>query len=195
MDVLLNECVIGFGVPLTETSFRKQEQSPTGGDFIHSQGLTWDTYRYFFADACAQVLVRLRQWNVHVIEELTFDALADVFSKPPKVVILFAHWTAREAVELADGMIFSEAIIRVIPSNFQGIFDLCVCHPMSLVVGIKEKCPDCLVKYTAKNATLLWWLYLYEAMFKILTTRPDYFQALADAFTILSKTGNHETIK
>ena len=90
-------------------------------------------------------------------------------------------------IELADGLVSSEEIVRVVPTDFKGIMDLCVCHPVGLVAQIKQKCPDCLVKYTNTDATPLWWLYLYEAMFKILPTQPDYFQALADAFTVLSK--------
>jgi hypothetical protein len=65
--------------------------------------------------------------------------------------------------------------------------DLCVCHPRQLVVLLKQKCPDCLVKLTDTEASPLLWIYMYQALFKILNTKPDYFQALADAFTRLSK--------
>jgi len=187
LNVRLNDCVIGFGVPLTEAGFRRQEQSATGGDFIRSQQLTWEKYRYFFADSSAKVLAQFRLWGVRLIEELTLHALTDVFSRPPAAMILFAHWSDTDRVELADGLISSEEIVGVVPSDFTGIVDLCVCHPRALVVGIKQKCPRSLVKYTDTNAAPLWWLYMYQAMFKILATRPDYFQALADAFTSLSE--------
>ena len=103
-------------------------------------------------------------------------------------MILFAHWRdVDERIELADGLVSPEAIVQVVPSDFKGIMDLCVCHPRALVFGIKQKCPDSLVKSTDKDAAPLWWLYLYEAMFKILTTRADYFQAMADAFISLTE--------
>jgi hypothetical protein len=187
LNVCPNDCVIGFGVPLTEAAFRRQEQGVTGGDFIRSQQLTWEKYRYFFADSSAKVLAQFRLWGVRLIEELTLQALRDLFSRPPTAMILFAHWSDTDRVELADGLVSSEDIVHLVPADFTGIIDLCVCHPRALVVGIKQKCPGCLVKYTDTNAAPLWWLYMYQAMFKILATRPDYFQALADAFTSLSE--------
>jgi hypothetical protein len=179
--------VLGFGIPLSEEAFRRQAQSPNGGDFIRSQRLTWEKYRYFFVDSCHKVLKDLRLWNVRIVEELTFAAFTEVFSRPPLVMILFAHWSdADGTVELADGLVSSEQIVSVVPKDFTNIMDLCVCHPRDLVVLLKQKCPDCLVKKTEKEANPLFWIYMYQALFKILNTKPDYFQALADAFTSLS---------
>src|SRR5207302_11060832 len=90
-------------------------------------------------------------------------------------------------VELADGLVSSEQIVQVVPKDFIGIMDLCVCHPRRLVVLLKQKCPDCLVKLTDTEASPIFWIYMYEALFKILNTKPDYFQALADAFTSLTE--------
>lgn len=108
-------------------------------------------------------------------------------------MILFAHWSdADGTVELADGLVSCEQIVRVVPKDFTNIMDLCVCHPRELVVLLKQKCPDCLVKLTETEASPLFWIYMYEAMFKILNSRPDYFQALADAFKLLATPTNHE---
>jgi hypothetical protein len=103
-------------------------------------------------------------------------------------MILFAHWSDSDGrIELTDGLVSSEQVVSGVPSDFAGIIDLCVCHPRRLVELLKQKCPDCLVKFTDTKATPLWWIYLYAAMFKILLTQPDYFQALADAFKSLNQ--------
>lgn len=184
------ECIIGFGIPLSEEAFRRHLQDSECRDFVKSQRLTWEKYRYLFADPCAKVLKHLQTWGVTVVEELTLPRLTAIFLHPPRVIILFAHWSdADGTVELAEGLVASEQIAAVVPGDYAGIFDLCVCHPRNLVVLLKEKCSDCLVKFTDINADALSWIYLYEVLFKILSTQPtDYFEALANAFKTLSDT-------
>ena len=133
--------------------------------------------------------------NVQIVEELTLAALSKLFSRPSSVTILFAHWSETDGtVELADGVVSCEEIVRVVPDGFTNIIDLCVCHPTQLVILLKQKCPDCLVKYTNTKASPLAWIYVYQATFKILTTQPDYFQAVADAFEVLAiSPAKHET--
>jgi hypothetical protein len=190
-----DECVLGFGIPLSEEAFRQQAQNPKGGDFIRSQRLSWEKYRYLFVDSCHEVLKRLRRWNVRIVEELTLAALTEVFLRPPLVTILFAHWSETEgSVELADGLASPEQVVQLVPNGFTNLIDLCVCHPRQLVDLLKQKCPDCLVKKTDTKASPLYWIHLYEATFKILNTRPDYFQALADAFKLMAGCSmTHET--
>jgi len=182
-----DECIIGFGIPLSEEAFRRQAENPNGGDFIRSQNLTWPEYRWVFADPCQNILPHLRAWGVGIVEGLTLQTLGGIFSKPPRTIILFAHWSSDGRIELTDGLVSSEQVVSVVPNDFAGIMDLCVCHPRRLVELLKQKCPDCLVKFTDTEATPLWWIYLYTAMFKILLTQPDYFQALADAFESLNQ--------
>jgi hypothetical protein len=183
-----DECLIGFGIPLSEEAFQRQAQSPDSRDFIRSQRLTWNSYRFRFADSCQKVLEHLRLWGVRVVGELTLQAFADAFSRPPRVIILFAHWSDTDGtVELADGLVSCERLVDLVPKDFSGAFDLCVCHPRQLVVLLKQKFPDCPVKFTEKQANALSWIYMYEVLFKILSTEPaDYFEALADAFKHLS---------
>jgi hypothetical protein len=188
LNVRPDECVIGFGIPLSEEGFRRQAQNPKGGDFIRSQRLTWEKHHYLFVDSCLKILPHLRRWGVKVVEELTLQALADVFSHPPAAIILFAHWRDSDGtVELADRLVAPEEIVGLVPKDFNRIMDLCVCHPRQLVMLLKQKCPDCLVKFTDTKATAVAWIYMYQAMFRILTTNTDYFQALADAFTHLTE--------
>lgn len=180
--------MLGFGIPLTADSFHRQEQNPNGGDFIRSQGLSWDKHQFLFVDSCLKVIPHLRKWGVRVVEELTLQALVDVFAQAPAATILFAHCRDSDgSVELADGLVSPEKFVSFVPSDFDRIIDLCVCQPVQLVPLLKQKCPHCLVKLIEANATPIVWLYIYEVMFKILTTKPDYFQAQADAFTYLTE--------
>ena len=178
------DCSILFGVPTSEQGFSLQAENPEEHDFIQSQRLTWPKYQHFFAGPCCGVLEDLRRWGVQVVEDARIEDLAAPFSEGRSVMILFAHWSEAEgSVELSDGVTDPSHIVASIPTAFEGILDLCVCHPQALVARVKADRPGCVVKYTGTTATPLLWLYMYHILFKLLNERPmNYFTALAQAF-------------
>ncbi len=92
-------------------------------------------------------------------------------------VVLFSHW-ADDAVEFADGLVPGARVVDAVPVSFTGVFDLCVCHPMSLVNRLNELRPNCIVKHSAKPAIPLYWLYFYRMLFGGLRRHPTYVTAL-----------------
>lgn len=59
-----------------------------------------------------------------------------------KVVILFSHWeedAERSRVEFAEAMVECSKVVDATPLEFPGLIDLAICHPKTLVCGIREK--------------------------------------------------------
>ena len=84
-----------------------------------------------------------------------------------RVVILFSHWID-DSVEFDDGLHGLDAIVSQVPVEFDGVVDLCVCHPCALVMRLRRERPECLVKRTRSKARVSFWLQFYQILFRVL---------------------------
>jgi hypothetical protein len=99
------------------------------------------------------------------------------------VVVLFSHW-AGDKVEFFDGMAGVERIMAEIPPAYEGVLDLCVCHPIALVERLLASRPPYLVRYMKQEAAPHYWLYFYRDMFSYMGARnADYLKA----FEVIAK--------
>ena len=103
---------------------------------------------------------------MRVVENATLQQFESSFTNA-QVVILFAHWVTR-AVEFDDGLMSIERVVSAVPMSYSGVLDLCVCHPTQLVVRLRRERPNCLIKRTRKEASLLFWLQVYDVLFGLL---------------------------
>ena len=110
---------------------------------------------------------------------MTFNKFSKVVKKNKyDIVILFSHWR-EDTIEFFDGLVGIPDIVKAIPYEFEGLIDLCVCHPEKLTFALRSERPKCLIRYTQKKATPYIWLYFYLMVFKRLKEENiTYLQAL-----------------
>lgn len=179
------QCVIGFGIPTSEQKFREDYRHPKK-DFAKMYQGIWPKYRNQFIDPYKNVSKKLICTKVNLIPELTFAAFREAFSTY-RVVVLFSHW-ADDQVEFADRMVPTDEIIEAVPEAFDGVIDLCVCHPVSLAAGLRMKRAYCLSRFINREATPLLWLHYYQVLFEHLKRTPlTYLKATDDVIKTFTK--------
>jgi hypothetical protein len=148
----------------------------------------WGRYNKHVAKIFGSVEQPFRELGVKVCREVTVKQFGQLFGGEFDAVILFAHWRA-DAVEFADGFADVPSIIAEISVEFDGLLDLCVCHPNDLVIALVQERPNLLTKYLqTEQATPRLWLYFYVALFTYLRDEnTTYLRGLEDVIRAFMK--------
>lgn len=172
---------IAFGIPTTREEFFRSF-SPPVSDYTRRWLGGWGQYRAQFVADLETVAPDLEGAGVALVRGLRLPDLAGLFTKY-SVVVLFSHWTA-DGVEFFDGTGSAEQILHEIPSQYDGVVDLCVCHPLALVEKLLAQRPPYFVKYVQDEAAPHYWLYFYRDIFSYMQrAKADYM----DAFEVIFK--------
>ena len=139
-----SECTILFAIPTDEETFREHARTPHRRDYVVNRVRSWPRYHYQFVRHFTQVERFLRSLGVTLRANAALTSLTSACSSS-QVVIVFAHWT-REGVELDDGVTTLDAFVEAVPNLFGGILDLCVCHPLPLVLKLRTD-RRCLIRF------------------------------------------------
>lgn len=186
------DCVLAFGIPTTREEFFHALREPQGRDFAPNCWQSWQDYHYQVASFMERLLPPLEALGLTIVRGLTLQDCGKLLRCTQySVIILFSHWRD-DAIEFADGLAPAQAVIREVPDSFQGIIDLCVCHPDSLAIELGERWPHSVVKFTDVETTPVFWLYIYLAVMNILskenTTYLDALERVINAFLAKGKT-------
>ena len=178
-------CAMVFGIPTTKAqffdNFRNSEK-----DFVRHFKGGWAQYYNQIVSNSDRILPVLSEFGVTVIQKIDPESFSKLFRESIyDVIILFSHWH-NDTIELSDHLYNISNIVDAIPYEFNGILDLCVCHPENLTILLRRDRPNCLTRYTQQKATPYIWLHFYLVLFKNLMERElTYLQALEitiDAF-------------
>lgn len=172
------DCVVGFGIPTSIEEFVEANGSGRshyvktwlGGLPQFRRLLLGDFERFMrFADLC----------QLSVVPRLTLSDFGRMLGGQFAVVVLFSHFDS-DHIEFHDGFVDSDEVLEAVPVAFEGILDLCVCHPASLVRRLDSEW-SCLVKWTDRPTAPAYWLMIYETLFTVLHTRKlSYLDALEE---------------
>jgi hypothetical protein len=162
-------CVVALAIPVSERRFREHLADIARHDFVRTTCPDWARYEAF-ARHIREFVRRFAARGVPVVENATLQQFESCFATS-QVVILFAHWAA-QAVEFDDGLAPVRRVVSAVPVSFDGVLDLCVCHPTALVVRLRRDRPNCLIKRTRGETSLLFWLQVYDVLFGLLRTEP-----------------------
>lgn len=161
-------CLLAFGIPGSRESFMMALENPANRDFVVNCCPVWEKYNYEIVSEIDFIEPVIKTLGVRVIHDLRLEDFGQLFKQESvDVIVLFCHWKD-EAVEFADGLADVATVVDQIPPGYSGLLDLCVCHPRSLAVAVRNSRPACLTKFTDKIATPEYWLYFYWALFKML---------------------------
>lgn len=81
-------------------------------------------------------------------------------------------------IELFDGMHTVTEFIEAIPTAFDGVLDLTVCHSMVLGRAVKKKRPRCVVALSRRAVDLRVKVALYEIAVRMIRCRPQPFMSV-----------------
>lgn len=160
------DCVVAICIPVTFEAYTSAQIYPENRDFVPNCFGSWLEYRYHIINSTSKVLPEIEKLGVSVIKDVTISNFADLLTKNAySIVMLIAHWKD-DAIEFADGLENISEIVNIVPPSFEGILDLCICHPTNLAMKLREVRPNCRVRFTNAKSTLTLWLYYFLALFK-----------------------------
>lgn len=175
-----SDCVLVFGIPTCEEDFEDAKDDTFGRDFVTNCSRVWYKYYDEAISHLEKIEPHLKKLGVRVIHGLKLSDWRSLFNNNSnKVIILFSHWKD-DSVEFFDGMATSDTVVKQVPEDFEGIIDLCVCHPTNLAIKLRNHLPpSSLIRFIDKKTTPYKWLYFYWAVFTILhDSEVSYLEAL-----------------
>jgi hypothetical protein len=159
---------IVVSIPLTQQEFIEAHDDSVYRDLAQRQGISWPRYHKALTRPFEKVAPAFEKLGVTIMRSATLNNFHSVFRKPGvSTVILVSHWQ-QDTVEFFDGMKPIAEIADGIPTDFDGLLDLCVCHPLGLAKLIKELRPNCLVKLTNTEVKPVIWFQFYRCLFHFL---------------------------
>ena len=174
--ISLKDCVVGFGIPTTANEFLQAKQSGRS-DYVNSWFGGLPQFRRTLLRDFERFLCFANLCDLPIVTALTMPTFSKLLAGKFSVVVLFSHFDC-DHVEFHDGFVSSQRVLDAVPLDFEGILDLCVCHPSSLVKKLDADRP-CLVKWTERPTAPAYWLMIYEALFTALQSqRLTYLEAL-----------------
>jgi hypothetical protein len=173
-----HDCTLCIGLPLDATSFTEAQSDPNR-DFAAQFYGGWPQYEVQVCNDIARLRSQLSSLGCTVLAELRLDDFSRVMrSGCSQVIILFSHWT-NESIEFFDGLMPYSQVLSAIPEDFDGILDLCVCHPVVFVDAIVRARPGCLVRFLPREADPGFWCVYYVALMRMMSQgRITYTQAM-----------------
>src|SRR5205085_2432337 len=94
------DCILAFGIPTDEQSFRSDRNRQDKDFATHFS--TWARYKSEFVDHLTTVEPIFRQLGVSVVHQLTLCRYRELVSTS-EVFILFSHWSGN-SIEFADNL-------------------------------------------------------------------------------------------
>ncbi len=174
------DCTLAFGIPISISEYRNNVRSPVARDFSARYAKNEREYRWAMVDDVDLILPAIERLGVRVEREVSLERFGRLLDeRADSAVILFSHWHA-DQVEFADGLQSVSKVVDAVPTTFQGIFDLSVCHPINLVVRLRAERPYiAMIRFTSVSTTPRLWLLFYLALFKTLAeNQSSYVEAL-----------------
>jgi hypothetical protein len=159
-------CVVGFGIPTTVKGFRESRRQGLPNSFVRNKDP--NAYQRLVIDPCQRLGAHMQRLGARVIPDLTLDRYATLFQGPDThAVILISHWGG-DFIEFRDGPAGVEAFIAAVPESFRGVIDLCTCPAPELLSPLRASRMDCVITHITKDAALIFWLYFYRDLLRIL---------------------------
>ena len=166
-------CVLTFGIPLSREGFLDAcdlpDLPPLPRSYVRGYEGGWKAYE---SSAFVATLNRLKpefeRLGVTLRADVTLDEFGELFRDDRySVITLFSHWDD-DQVEFCGGFAEIPAIVERVPADFDGVVDLCVCHPESLVERLISRSRKYQVRYSDRKTSPALWLHFYHLLYAIL---------------------------
>lgn len=175
--VLPEHCVVAIGLPSTREGFIRSAETSSEA-YVHQYLGGWEQYSAQWLLPLQNFIGKCETFGATVLNEATFESMKSCFRHPGlSAFVLMSHW-GDSGIECADRFASIQQFVGMVPDKFEGVVDLCVCHPEGLASELLRERPNCLVRFTPKKVSPLWWLLYFEGLFRILSNgKLSYIQA------------------
>ncbi|MEJ7804548.1 MAG: hypothetical protein WKG03_01315 [Telluria sp.] len=156
--VLPVHCTVVIGLPCTRQGF---ERSLRGSDDAYARQYPggWDQYCVQWLTPMSHFARAAQSLHVNLVPEASPATLKASFNRPDLAV-----------VEMAGGFASVRDLVDMVPDRFDGVLDLCICHPDGLAAALVREKPACLVRFKPRKVSPLWWLHYFEGLFHMLAS-------------------------
>ena len=189
-----SQVVIGIAIPTSRKAFLAQHSAPIETHEYAKRYYNWQLYRKALGTYLSDVVKQLERVGARVVPELSVARWESLFGESGTVVIVIAHWRDSDlptpsAIELSDGFKLIHELVDLIPVGFEGLLDLCVCHPGLFAKLVEQRRPKLRVFFKDVKISPDIWLLVYSTAILQIAVRPtDYATALENAMSGLIET-------
>lgn len=190
-----SDCTLVFGIAASVEEYERQRLKPDRYDFMSV--LDKEGYCMAVLNDMDRLLPAIAQTGARIETGVSLQGFGSLLRDPSRsVVTLFSHWK-EDSVQFADGLMKIQQFIEMVPFDFRGVLDLCVCHPVGLAARLRAERPHIgFIKYIDTSATVSLWLWFYAALFRRLATEQStWLNALAATVTEFRYVLNHAPLR
>gem|GEM_PF-3317446 len=158
------------GLPASELDFHNTRCM--SGFYASSFPGGWAQYEFTFLRPLNILLDLASRIGIHVESKAGLPQFETAFSRPTtnqrdlRLVMILSHWH-EQCVEFQGGLVRVDQLVRAIPEEFEGVLDLCVCHPLALVQAVLKCRQSCLVRQSEKRLKPYVWFEYYKVFFQL----------------------------
>jgi len=166
-------CVLAFGIPLSVEGFLNAwELPPFPQSYVRAYEGGWKAYESSrFLVTFNRLKPEFDRLGASLRADITLDEFGNLFHDDRySVITLFSHWDG-DQVEFCGGFADIPAIVERAPADFDGVVDLCVCHPEPLVERLISRTRKYQVRYADRKTSPAFWLHFYHLLYAILLSR------------------------
>lgn len=167
MVISAGNCTIAVGLPLTRTEFEKSlKHSPD----IYGAGFAagWNQYAAQWLTPCHRFLNECMDLGVMYEPTDSLLAVKKCFDRREmRVLLLISHWHEGR-IEWSGRFESIESLVACIQKDFDGVLDLCICHPKRLRELLDLDRPNCLIRYSTQEVDPEYWLPYFKGLFRLL---------------------------
>lgn len=183
MGISAHNCTITVGLPLVRTGFEESlKHSPNiyGAGFVagwHQYAVQWLTPFRRFLDECMDLGVTYEPTD-------SLQAIKKCFERREmRVLLLISHWH-EEQVEWGGRFEPIEALVGCVEQDFDGVLDLCICHPKRLRELLDLDRPKCLIRYSTQEVDPEYWFPYFKGLFCLLNEGRHSYASAHEALNI-----------
>ncbi len=158
------------GLPENETDFEKTKSGM--GLYASSFAGGWAQYEFTFLRPLRALLNLATRIGIHVESKASLVEFETAFSRPAtdqetvRLVLILSHWHG-QCIEFRGVLVPIDQLVGAIPEEFEGVLDLCVCHPIALVEALLKAKPNCLVRQSEVKLKPNVWFEYYKIFFQL----------------------------
>lgn len=167
----LSACKIVVGIPVTPTELREAMVDPRGRDLVTGGAISMSQYTREIIQPFATLIPVWRALGARVHTGVTAQTLArEIAQGPTALLVLLSHWVdePEPAIELFDGMRPVAEVAALLPADFDGAVDLCICQSLALSKQVHARCPKAIVKWLNVPATPVVWFHILTLTLRIM---------------------------
>lgn len=183
ITISARNCTIAVGLPLDRSEF---EESLKNSPHTYGAGFVagWHQYAVQWLAPFRQFLSECMDLGVTFEPTASLQAVKTCFHRREmRVLLLISHWHD-ERVEWSGRFEPIQSLVDCVEQDFDGVLDLCICHPKRLRELLDIDRPKCLIRYSTQEVDPAYWLPYFKGLFRLLNQGQHCYSSAHEALNI-----------